>query len=52
MAAAQSVNHRAVPQVKHTETKTPQVIAHETAGVSIDMGSGGTDKTDDEFEKY
>ncbi len=57
-AAAQSVHHLAVPQVKHTESKTPQVVTHEAAapanqaGVALDMGGGGSDKTDDEFEKY
>ncbi len=46
--------HRAVAHPSHGELKTPQVIKNETtsAGVSLDMGSGGADKSDDEFEKY
>ena len=44
----------AVAHIAHEELKTPQVIKDETtsAGVSLDMGSGGADKSDDEFEKY
>ncbi len=51
-SSARTGASRVVAQVKHTETKTPQIVSHETPGVSLDMTSGGNDKTDDEFEKY
>ncbi len=52
------VEHHAAAHTVHTETRTPEVISHErtdntaSGGVALDMGSGGKDGTDDEFEKY
>ncbi len=37
-------------KVAHITHETPETVEH--AGIALDMGNGGTDKTDDEFEKY
>ncbi len=56
--AAASQTQRAVQHTTAHAAQTPQVITHEQteadkgAGVALDMGGGGSDKTDDEFEKY
>ncbi len=56
VSQSQKTAHQATSA--YEETKTPQILAHETketekhAGIALDLGGGGKDKTDDEFEQY
>ncbi len=47
-AAPKAEQDTTVAHIVHEET--PETAKH--TGIAIDMGSSGTDKTDDEFEKY